>query len=85
MVHSVIYRMIMTPGPKSRAGCIVSSGTLNKNSYCLVSRNDRPFKKKKKKKILPLLTILAHYPNGVCGIRCYAVEATSIELKERDK
>ena len=42
--------MIMTPGPKSRAGGIVLSGTLNKNPYCLVSRNDRPIKKKKKKK-----------------------------------
>ena len=36
-----ICRMIMTPGPKSRAGGIALSGTLNKTSYCLVSRNDR--------------------------------------------
>ena len=35
--------MMMIPGPKSRAGGIVLSGTLNKNSYCLVSRNDGPF------------------------------------------
>ena len=33
--HSFIYRMIMTPGPKSRAGGIVSSGTLNKNSFSI--------------------------------------------------
>ena len=37
--------MIMTPGSKSRAGGIVLNGTLNKNPYCLVSRNDRPIKK----------------------------------------
>ena len=33
--------MIMTPSPKSRAGGIVLNATLNKASYCLVSRNDR--------------------------------------------
>ena len=31
--------MIMTPGPEP--GGYVMSGTLNKYSYCLVSRNDR--------------------------------------------
>ena len=44
----------MTPGPKSQAGGIVSSGTLNKNSYCLVSRNDRPYKKYMQKNLKKL-------------------------------
>ena len=74
--------MIMTPCPKSQAGGIVLSGTLNKNSYCLVSRNDRPLTKnkqtkKKKKEGLPWGVAGKKLKKGLC-----LSETTDDELKE---